>query len=120
MSLRVLVVDDDPDNADSLALLLRLRGHDARVAYDGAAALVSVKERPADVVLMDWAMPGLDGGELARRLREEDGMRSALLVCVSGYGQDDDRRQAKEAGFDHHFTKPLFADDLLGLLSSRQ
>jgi CheY-like chemotaxis protein len=118
MPHRVLVMDDDPDTADSSAAFLRLHGHAVRVAYDGPAALEALRQRPADVVLLDLAMPGLDGGELARRLREQDGMRDALLVCVSGFGRDEDRRRTREAGCDHHLIKPVAPADLLTLLAS--
>ncbi len=104
-SRRVLVVDDNADSAESLAMILSLRGHEARTALDGPQALAVAREfRPA-VVMLDIGLPGMDGYEVARRLRSEhDGI---LLVALTGYGQDEDRRRSKEAGFDHHLVKPV-------------
>jgi CheY-like chemotaxis protein len=118
-ALSVLVVDDHLDYADMLAFLVQLVGHDSRVAYDGAAALALVAERPADVVLLDLGMPGMDGYEVARKLRQLPGMAGALVVCVSGYGRDEDRRRALEAGCDTHLLKPADPLELLALLAQR-
>ena len=111
----VLVVDDDRDNADSLALLLRLSGYEAAIAYDGETALEAVRARPPQAVLLDLAMPGLSGHELARGLRAQPGMGTALLVCVSGYGREEDRRLSREAGCDHHLLKPVETRELLAV-----
>ncbi len=117
---RILVVDDNADAADSLALLLRLGGHDVRTAYDGPAALdVAGIFRP-EVVLLDIGLPRMDGFEVARRLRAEHPDESMLLVALTGYGQEEDRRQACDAGFDHHFRKPLEIDALKALLLDPQ
>jgi len=103
---RILVVDDNRDAADSLCMLLKSRGHQIRVAYDGLEAVgAAVAFRP-DVVLLDIGLPKLSGYEAARRIREAGGA-DALLVAVTGWGQDEDRRRAREAGFDHHLTKPV-------------
>jgi CheY-like chemotaxis protein len=118
-ALHVLAVDDDPDTADSLALALSLHGHEVRVAYNGPAALAAVQARPPDVVLLDLAMPGLDGYELARRLRRQPGMGDALLVCISGYGSDGHRERSRAAGCDHHLLKPVEVADILRLLTPR-
>jgi PAS domain S-box-containing protein len=118
-SRRILVVDDNVDAARSLALLLRLWGHTVRTAYDGPSALAAAAADPPEVVLLDIGMPGMDGYEVARRLRAQAELRSALLVAVTGYGQDEDRRRAFAAGFDRHLTKPLDPDALQALLAAR-
>jgi len=103
---RVLVVDDNADAADSLAMLLQVRGDDVRVAYDGEEALAAELDfRPA-VVLLDIGMPKLSGYEVARRIRDARGPE-VLIVAITGWGQDEDRQRSREAGFDHHFTKPV-------------
>lgn len=103
---RVLVVDDNADAADSLAMLLQVRGDDVRVAYDGEEALFAEQEFMPDVLLLDIGMPKLSGYEVARRVRDARG-RGVLIVAITGWGQEDDRQRAREAGFDHHFTKPV-------------
>jgi PAS domain S-box-containing protein len=103
---RVLVVDDNADAAESLAQLLMLKGHDVRVAYDGLTGVATARAFAPDVVLLDIAMPGLDGYAVARRLREQDGAPPMRLVALTGYGQEDDRRRAIAAGFDGHLVKP--------------
>ena len=105
-SRRILVVDDNRDAADSLSMLLRARGHDVRVAYDGLEAVGSAVAFNPDVVLMDIGLPKLYGYDAARRIREARG-QDVLLVAVTGWGQDEDRRKSREAGFDHHLTKPV-------------
>jgi PAS domain S-box-containing protein len=109
-SLRILVVDDNPDAADSLALLLDLRGHRAEAVHDPGAALAFVRENEPDAVLLDIGMPQMDGYEVARRLRA-DGI-TAVLVAVTGYGQPDDVERAHLAGFDAHVTKPVIYEEL--------
>jgi CheY-like chemotaxis protein len=104
---RVLVVDDNVDAAESLAMVLRLMGHDVRTAHDGPSGLAAVKEFQPDVLLLDIGLPGMDGYEVARRLRLMPEGQSIQLVAVSGYGQEEDRRRAQEAGFDQHLTKPV-------------
>jgi PAS domain S-box-containing protein len=102
---RVLVVDDNADSAESLAMILEIRGHQARIAADGPQALEVARELRPEVVMLDIGLPGMDGYEVARRLRaEHDGL---LLIALTGYGQDEDRRRSKEAGFDHHLVKPV-------------
>lgn len=91
--LDVLVVDDNPDAAESLALLLRAAGHTARVAWNGLDALAAAREARPDVVLLDLGMPCMNGYEAAHRFREDPAIRSALLVAVTGWGSDDDRRR---------------------------
>jgi CheY-like chemotaxis protein len=116
--LRILVVEDNVDSADSLNLLLRLYGHDVHVARTGPTALeMAVASRP-DVVLLDIGLPGMSGYEVARQLRQRPQFEKALLVAVTGYGQDEDRRRSGEAGFDHHLTKPVDPNTLHALLAS--
>src|SRR5207237_2538913 len=98
----ILIVDDNGDAAEMLAVLLRLEGHAVRTAYDGPAALDAVRAQPPDVVLCDIGMPGMDGLEVVRCLRKDFGLKQALLVAVTGYGQEDDRRHSRQAGFDAH------------------
>ena len=119
---RILVVDDNPDASETLALLLRQTGHDVRTAKDGADAQREAKDFKPEVVLLDIGLPDVDGFEVARRLRAIESMNRMQLVAISGYGLDEDRRRAKEAGFDHYFTKPVsFATirDFLGQLPYR-
>lgn len=104
---RVLVVDDVEASARTLALLLKNYGHDTREANNGEAALQTAAQFDPDIVICDIAMPGMDGYEVARRLHTPSpGRRRPLLVALTGYGQDEDRNRAFEAGFDHHFVKP--------------
>ncbi len=113
----VLIVDDNQDAATCLALLLRTAGHEVRTAFDGLAALDLAQERPPDVVLLDIGMPGMDGLEVVRRLRQDLGLKQALLVALTGYGQEEDRRRSHEAGFDVHLVKPVDLNDIKDLLA---
>ncbi|MBA4065218.1 MAG: hypothetical protein C0501_16195 [Isosphaera sp.] len=115
---RVLVVDDNEDAADALATLLSLTGYDARAAHGGPAGLAAADAFRPEVVLTDLGMPGLDGYELARRLRARPEFRDTVLVALTGWGQDDDRRRTAEAGFDHHLVKPVAPDALHRLLAA--
>jgi CheY-like chemotaxis protein len=116
--LRVLVVDDCPDTGESYRSLLRLWGYDARVAADGASALAAYEDYHPDVVFLDLGMPGMDGCEVARRLRARQGRRRLFLVCLSGWASDEDRRRSKEAGCDAHWAKPADPEALHRLLDS--
>jgi CheY-like chemotaxis protein len=102
----VLVVDDNADAAESLAVLLELMGHRTVTAHDGATALAKFAEVQPDVVLLDIGLPDIDGYEVARRLRA-GGASSTRLVALTGWGQAEDKRRAAEAGFDLHWTKPV-------------
>jgi CheY-like chemotaxis protein len=113
----VLVVDDNTDAADSLAALLSLQGHQTRVAHDGASALALAQREPPDVVFLDLGMSGMDGYEVARRLRSHEATRDILLVALTGWGQEQDRRRTVGAGFDRHFVKPIAPDCLHDLLA---
>ena len=116
--LRVLVVDDNPDVADTLGLLVRGWGHEALVAYDGARALGLAMAHPPDVVLLDVVLPDLDGHELARRLRGDQRTRQALLVALSGLADEEDRQRCLEAGCDLHLVKPVDLAQLKALLDA--
>jgi two-component system CheB/CheR fusion protein len=119
--LRVLVVDDCRDTTDSQAVLLKLWGHDARVAHDGPAALELARAYRPHVVLLDVALgTGMDGYAVARRLRALPHLEAALLVCMTGFGTTSDRRRYREAGFDHHLTKPADPEDLQRILAARK
>ncbi len=113
---RVLVVDDNADAAESLAVLLRMRGHEVHVARDGPQALETARAVRPEVVLLDLALPGLDGYEVAAQLRGHPELRRARLVAVTGYGRDEDRRRTRAAGFDEHLVKPVDLADLEGVL----
>jgi signal transduction histidine kinase len=114
---RILVVDDNVDGAEALAKLLGLSGHQTFTAYDGREALAAARLHRPDAVLLDIAMPGMDGYELARRLRQEAGLADVLLVALTGFGQDEDRRRSREANIDHHLVKPVDPDVLQRLLA---
>jgi two-component system CheB/CheR fusion protein len=106
-SLRVLVVEDNLDAAESLATLLRLWNHDVQVVHDGRAALDAARAQKPEVVLLDIGLPGLDGYQVAQQLRKEESLAHTLLVAMTGYGQPEDRRRSREAGIHHHFVKPV-------------
>jgi CheY-like chemotaxis protein len=114
--LRVLVVDDNVDAAVMLAMLLEASGHQVQVEHDPLEALAATLANPPQVCLLDIGLPGIDGLELARRLRARPGTAHALLIAITGYGQDSDRQQILEAGFDHHLVKPIDIAQLYTLL----
>jgi signal transduction histidine kinase/DNA-binding response OmpR family regulator len=114
----VLVVDDNVDAAEMIAELLALTGHDARVAHDGPSAIALAQEIEPDVVLLDIGLPGMNGYEVAKQLRAIPSIEKALLIAVTGYGQDSDRQRTHEAGFDHHLVKPVKPDHLLELIAA--
>jgi PAS domain S-box-containing protein len=115
---RILVVDDNVDAAQSLGILLKMMGHDTALAHDGASALEVAEAYRPDLVLLDIGLPRLNGYEVARRLRQQPGLRDVVLVAVSGWGQEEDRRRGREAGFDFHLTKPVDPVALKKLLAS--
>jgi PAS domain S-box-containing protein len=109
----ILVIEDNPDAAESARLLLSLAGHDVAVAHDGAEGLQLARQLPPDVVLCDIGLPaGLSGYDVARALRADPRLASAFLIALTGYGRDEDQRHAREAGFDLHLTKPVDFDAL--------
>ena len=109
---RVMVVDDSVDGAESMSILLEMLGHDVRVMYDGAAAISTAGEFKPEVVLLDIGLPGIDGYQVARALRAEPATAGALLIALTGYGQESDRQRTRDAGFDHHLVKPASLDDI--------
>jgi CheY-like chemotaxis protein len=118
LKARVLIVEDDVDAAEALATLLQLFGHIADVAHDGSAALAALDRVRPDVMLVDIGLPDIDGFEVARRARLLPAGEKTLLVALSGYGQDSDKQRAREAGFDHHLTKPIEIDALRVVVGS--
>ncbi|MFP5285594.1 MAG: response regulator, partial [Thermoanaerobaculia bacterium] len=112
----VLVVDDNRDAAESLAVLLQMWGYDVRVAYDGPEAVEAAAAFHPDVVLLDIGLPKMNGYEAARQIREarQDGV---VLIALTGWGQDQDRRRSQEAGFDHHLIKPVELEALQKVLA---
>jgi CheY-like chemotaxis protein len=119
-ALRILVVDDNEDSAESMSMLLQCDGHETDTAYSGETALRMASSRRPDVILLDIGMPGMLGYEVARRLRSLDTAAHALLIAVTGYGRESDVMQAIDAGFDHHLVKPVDFDKLRSLLATRQ
>jgi CheY-like chemotaxis protein len=109
--LTILIVEDMPDGAESMAMMLRLYGFQVLVAHDGQAALTLAQTNPPGVVLLDLGLPGMDGYEVAQRLC---GLIQPppLLVAVTGYGQDKDKERSRQAGFDRHFVKPVDPQEL--------
>ncbi len=106
-ALRILVVDDNVDTAESLAMLLRLSGHEVKTEHTGPKALqTAVSERP-DVVLMDIGLPGMEGCQVAERIRENKALAEMQQIAISGYGQEADQRRSQKAGFNHHLVKPV-------------
>ena len=104
---RILIVDDNLDAADSLALLLQLDGHDTQAVYGSKAALERAQTYRPDVVLLDIGLPEMNGYEVARRLRELPGLERVRLIALTGYGQAEDQARAQAAGFDAHLMKPV-------------
>jgi two-component system CheB/CheR fusion protein len=115
MRLRVLVVDDDPDTAESLAALVGINGHDAQVAFDGRTAIRRVRNDDFHLVLLDIGLPDMDGYEVARRLTLL-GQRSLSIVALTGYSSDEDLRRSDGAGLDDHIVKPCGGDQLARIL----
>jgi PAS domain S-box-containing protein len=115
---RILVVDDNRDAADSLGVLLEAPAREVRVVYDGPAAITALTAFRPQAIVLDLGMPGLDGLETARRIRQLPEGRTVTLIAVTGWGQDEDRRRTREAGFDHHLVKPVDGDLLQALLGT--
>ncbi len=115
--LRLLVVDDSDDTAEMMGTLLTLAGHDVRIAHSGPAALEATAAHRPDVIVLDIGLPGLDGYQVAQRLRQDPAMKGVMLIAASGYGQESDRRRAREAGFDHHLVKPVDPQRLQEILA---
>jgi len=113
---RILVADDNRDAGDTLAMLLRLDGHEVHVATDGLEAVEMYASVQPEVVILDIGMPGLSGHEVARRIRDLPSERPVILIAVTGWGQKADKDRAAASGFDHHFTKPVEPTVLSALL----
>jgi CheY-like chemotaxis protein len=115
----VLVIEDLADAAESLRMLLRLSGHEVEVAHTGEAGVAAARQGRPDVVLCDIGLPGdLDGYGVARALRADPEQAGVTLLALSGYGQEEDQRRAREAGFDRHLTKPVDPQALVQLLAT--
>jgi signal transduction histidine kinase/CheY-like chemotaxis protein len=115
---RILLIDDNRDAADSLCMLLELLGAEVRTVYDGMAALAAFATEIPTAVLLDIGMPDMDGYEVARHIRQQPQLRDVPLIALTGWGQEEDRRRARAAGFDHHLVKPVDIDALQALLTS--
>ncbi|MEO8629323.1 MAG: response regulator [Betaproteobacteria bacterium] len=115
---RVLVVDDNADAAESIGTLLEIFGHSVQIAGDGEGALKRAREFQPEAIVLDIGLPGIDGYEVARRLRERPEMQNTIMLAVSGYGRPDDVKRALDAGFDHHLVKPADPDAIHHLLMS--
>ena len=114
---RILVVDDNQDSSEMTAVLLSMWGQNARVAYDGPAALAAAQAFKPEIVLLDIGLPGLDGYEVAKRLRKEPWGKDLLLVAVTGWGQASDIQRTRDVGFDHHLVKPIAPDQLRTIIA---
>jgi CheY-like chemotaxis protein len=114
---RILVVDDNRDSAKSLAMLLKLTGHQTHTAYDGLEAVEAAATFKPEVILMDIGLPKLNGYEAARKVREQPWGKKMVLVALTGWGQEEDRQKSREAGFDSHLVKPVDLDALMKLLA---
>jgi len=116
--MRILVVDDNQDAANSVSVLLEILGATVAVAYDGKSAIESFAKQNPSVVLLDIGMPGMDGYEVARTLRSRFPERRPTIVALSGWGEEDDRRKSREAGMDQHWTKPAEIEALRKLFKA--
>lgn len=113
---RILVVDDNLDSANSLAMLLKLSGHDVHTAHDGVEAVDAAAKLQPNVILLDIGLPKLNGYDAARRIRQQRSDNGLVLVALTGWGQDEDKRRSTEAGFDFHLVKPIDPSALQKLL----
>jgi CheY-like chemotaxis protein len=113
---RVLAVDDNQDAVDTLAMLLDHLGAEVRVANDGQAALAMLDAWRPDMILLDIGMPGMDGYEVAQRIRQQPQYEDIKIIALTGWGQEDDRRRSRDSGFDHYLTKPVDLNALEALL----
>jgi len=118
--LKVLVVDDNVDTVLGFSMLLKASGHDVRTAHDGLSAVETAIDYRPDVVLLDIGLPGLNGYEVAKRLRQHPNLKNTVLIALTGYGQDTDRQTSQQAGFDHHLVKPARFDQLKQILATVQ
>jgi two-component system CheB/CheR fusion protein len=114
----VLVVDDNVDAAESVGMLLKLWGHEVRLAHNGPEALQAAEQHQPEVVVLDIGLPGMNGYEVAKQLRRKPEFEKALLIAVTGYGQFDDRQRSHDAGFSQHLTKPVNPEELRTLVAN--
>jgi signal transduction histidine kinase/CheY-like chemotaxis protein len=114
---QILLVEDNEDAADSLMMLLEFHGHYVDVVHDGVTALDLAQAKQPDVILIDIGLPGMDGHEVARRIRADPKLKHVMLVALTGYGLDDDRQRTKKAGFDHHLVKPVEFEKLQAIIT---
>ena len=115
--LRVLVVDDNVDMAESLAMLMQAAGHVVQTAHSGTGAVSAANDYRPDVVLLDIGLPEIDGFEVAKRIRKDPLHQAMVLVALTGYGQDADRQRSREVGFDHYLVKPVDLEEVQGILA---
>jgi CheY-like chemotaxis protein len=116
--LRVLVVDDNVDTVLSFSMLLRASGHEVQTAHDGLAAVQAAINYRPDIVLLDIGLPGLNGYEVAKQIRQHPELKHVVLVALTGYGQDSDRQASGQAGFTHHIVKPARFEELQKILAT--
>lgn len=116
--LRILVVDDNVDAAAMLTMLLEASGHQVLTEHDSRSALERAQHEKPDICLLDIGLPRIDGNQLAHRLRSQPGTEKSLLIAITGYGQENDRKQGHASGFDHYLTKPVDTKKLLTLLAA--
>ncbi len=114
---RILVVDDNLASADSLGLIIKLWGHECRVSHSGPDAIQEASVFHPDIVLLDIGLPGMDGYEVAQALRSRPGSNGVILLAMTGYGREEDRKRSRESGFDQHLVKPLDLDALEEILA---
>jgi len=112
------VVDDNPDSVESLAMLLQISGNETHMAHDGLEAVEAAERFRPDVVLLDIGLPQLNGYDVCRRIREQPWGKTMVLIALTGWGQEEDRRQSKNAGFDAHLVKPVDYGALMELLTT--
>lgn len=117
--LRILIVEDNRDSADSLQALLEALGYRTQVAYDGEAAVHAAATAPPDVIIMDLGLPGLSGYEAAQQIRAQSPGGRPQIIALTGWGQQSDRQRSAEAGIDHHLVKPLDLTELKRILALR-
>jgi CheY-like chemotaxis protein len=114
----VLIVDDNEDAAELMGEALQLAGHTVQIAHDGARGLEIAAEFDPDCVMLDIGLPTIDGYDVARQIRRDDGQRHRTLVAITGYGQDGDVRRSLDAGFDHHLVKPVSLEVTLEIVAN--
>jgi CheY-like chemotaxis protein len=119
-SCRILVIEDNADQAQTLAALLALWGYEVKTANEGTEGITTAEEFKPDVVLVDLGLPGISGYEVARRLRKHAQLKDVCIVAQTGWGDTNDRRRTREAGFDHHLLKPLDPEDLRAVIARKR